>query len=159
MTTHELAAPKPWKILIVDDEEPIQRTLRAMLARAFPDAHIAAASSGPDGLTELGRTEFDLIISDFRMPNMDGVSFLTEARQLQPSSMRILLTGFADVEVAVRAVNEGHIHAFHTKPAKTEDLLTDVTRLLHENRTTKQRHAAFARSLDAAARANRRPEP
>ena len=72
--------------------------------------------SGALGLAELEKTPVNLVISDMRMPEMDGASFLKEVRQRWPETIRILLTGYADVGSTVAAINEGEIYRYISKP-------------------------------------------
>jgi putative two-component system response regulator len=119
-------------ILIVDDEEPI---MKAILRLFHPESYnIHTATSGLEGLNlirESGRT-FSLIISDQRMPGMTGVQFLTAARILLPDTMRILLTGYSDLDAIVGAVNDGGIHRYLTKPWNDENMLSQVRQSLEQ---------------------------
>jgi response regulator RpfG family c-di-GMP phosphodiesterase len=109
------------RILFVDDDANIlagyKRTLRN-------DYDVTTAEGGQIALDLIKvSTPFSVIISDYKMPEMDGVRFLTAARQLSKDSVRVMLTGFADVEAAIEAVNEGNIFRFLTKPCPAEKLL------------------------------------
>ncbi len=113
------------RILFVDDEENILRTLR----RLFMDeeCEVYTASSGEEGLKILNDTgEIGVIVSDQRMPGMEGVDFLEQSRKVSPQSIRILLTGYADINAAVDAINRGGTFRYITKPWKDEDLLLTV---------------------------------
>lgn len=114
-----LALPR---ILCVDDEPQVLEGLRDGLRRRF---EVHAAASGAHGLEMLGREPdaYAVVISDMRMPAMSGAAFLSEARRVAPRAVRMLLTGYADLEAASRAVNEGRIFRFLTKPCEREDLL------------------------------------
>lgn len=108
-------------ILLVDDEHNILSSLSRLLEEE--DYCVMTASSGADGLRILEQNKVDLIISDMRMPQMDGASFLKQAAEKWPESIRILLTGFADMKSTIAAVNEGQIFQYITKPWNDEDLL------------------------------------
>ena len=112
------------RVLCVDDEP---RVLEGLELHLGMDHEVWTAESGPMAL-ELIESEgpFDVIISDMRMPVMDGARFLAEARRLAPESTRVLLTGTADVDTAMRGVNEGQIYRFLTKPCKPDDLAVVV---------------------------------
>jgi len=123
MSTSPEALPmkneKP-RILFVDDEPLVLEGLRRSVYREF-DADLAG---GPEeGLNRIingGR--YPVIVSDMRMPGMDGAEFLSRVRVLSPDSVRVMLTGYADMEAAMRAVNEGRIFRFLNKPVTPEDL-------------------------------------
>ena len=115
------------KIMLVDDEEFVLNSLTRSLRREgyelvnFLGAEQALAylRGSPQ---ERGAPGVDVIISDHRMPSMTGIEFLIKVRKLYPDIVRILLTGYADMEVAIRAVNEGKLYRFLTKPWKPEEL-------------------------------------
>ena len=102
------------KILFVDDEPNILAGLRRQLRGIF---EIGTANNGQEALDLIARSEpFAVIVSDFRMPGLDGIQFLSHAKAISPDSVRILLTGHADLGTAVEAVNNGAIFRFLTKP-------------------------------------------
>lgn len=106
-------APKP-KILLVDDEVQVTRSLQMLLRRDF---NVTTAGSGEEGIEIVRSGElFDIVVSDMRMPGIDGATFLTEVRAIVPDTVRILLTGQADIQSSVAAVNEGGVFRFLTKP-------------------------------------------
>ncbi|MGR9115179.1 MAG: response regulator [Gammaproteobacteria bacterium] len=100
------------KILLVDDEVNILRAL----SRLLKDYPTTTATSAEEALMLAKDAEFDLVISDYRMPGMDGVSFLTEMRRLQPDSVRIILTGYADIDGLQNAINDAAVFRFINKP-------------------------------------------
>src|SRR5690606_18712073 len=98
------------RILCVDDEPNVLAGLERTL---FDDYDVTTANSGVEALEILAEEEpFAIIISDMRMPNMDGATFLAEARKLEPDTVRMLLTGYSDVEAAISAINDGQIFRF-----------------------------------------------
>jgi FixJ family two-component response regulator len=104
------------KILFVDDEPAALDGFRRMLRSDFD---VATAVSGEDGLAALrDHGPFAIVISDMRMPGMDGVQFLTRVCQLAPNTIRFVLTGHADLDGAIKAVNEGCISRFLLKPCQ-----------------------------------------
>jgi response regulator RpfG family c-di-GMP phosphodiesterase len=110
------------RILCVDDEEQVLEGLKDTLRRSFD---VRVATSGQEGLAQL-RSEpdgFAIVMSDMRMPVMQGSVFLREARRIAPDAARILLTGYADLESAVRAVNDGQLFRFLTKPCARDELM------------------------------------
>jgi len=113
------AAPRP-RVLFVDDEPQILEGIAENLRRGF---EVLTATSGAAGL-ELLRSHHDVavVVSDMRMPKMDGAAFLTQVRALAPDSIRVLLTGQTDLASTVTAVNQGRIFRFLTKPCSRDDL-------------------------------------
>jgi len=107
-------------ILVVDDEEGILKSIRRQLQGEPYELHLAA--SGAEGLEVLQRVCVNLIISDMRMPGMDGVTFLRKAAESCPHSVRMVLSGYAEVGSILDAVNRGHIWRYITKPWQPEDL-------------------------------------
>lgn len=119
------APPKP-RVLCVDDEPHVLEGLVANLRRRY---RVETAPSGNDGLLriEAATEPFAAIVSDMRMPRMDGATFLAEARKRQPDTTRVLLTGHADLTAAVAAVNDGGVFRFLTKPCPPDQLLRAVS--------------------------------
>jgi len=104
------------KILCVDDDRLILEAYKRQFRKVF-DLH--TASGGEAGLDIIKRYgPFAVIVTDMNMPGMNGTEFLARARQIAPESVRIMLTGIADLQVAMNALNEGHIFRFLTKPCE-----------------------------------------
>lgn len=123
------------KILIVDDEPNVLSALRRMClnhdaAPAIPDANVVTFTSPVLALEYLREHPVDLIISDFRMPEMDGAAFLTQARKLQPNSARIIISAHADIEGITRAINDAGIFQFVGKPWSDHELKTAIVQVL-----------------------------
>jgi response regulator RpfG family c-di-GMP phosphodiesterase len=106
-------------ILLVDDEIAILDGLRRQLRKRFT---VHTANSGAEALELLKSVQVAVVVSDMRMPQMDGATFLSRVRQLHPNAVRILLTGQSDTQSAITAVNEGQIYRFLTKPCPPEEL-------------------------------------
>ena len=124
-------------LLVVDDEENILSSL----VRLFSDEDgfdVIAKSSATDALAILEDRPVDIIISDMRMPIMDGATFLAQAAQRWPDTARMLLTGFSDMESTVRAINEGHISHYISKPWDDNDLVDKVKNALELKRLREQ---------------------
>lgn len=102
------------RILIVDDEAQVGKALRRALLDE--DYEIVTAQSGMEALQLLGERAFKLVISDERMPGMQGAELLATISLRWPETVRILLTGQASIEAAVRAVNEGEVYRVFLKP-------------------------------------------
>lgn len=112
-------------LLLVDDEENILSALKRLLRR--DGYQIITANSGAEGLQRLAEHEVDVIVSDQRMPGMTGVEFLQRAKELYPSTVRIVLSGYTELQSITDAVNEGAIYKFLTKPWDDERLRGHVS--------------------------------
>lgn len=109
------------RILLVDDEVNVLRALE----RTFMDEEyeVLTASSGSEGLSTLQDVSpVQVVVSDYRMPQMNGVDFLREVRRRWPDTVRIVLSGYADTAVVISAINEGEIYKFIAKPWNDDDL-------------------------------------
>ncbi|MCV2368880.1 HD domain-containing phosphohydrolase [Roseateles oligotrophus] len=112
-------------ILFVDDEPSILSALRRLFR---PHGYkVLMADSGAAGLALMGLEPVDLVISDMRMPEMDGVQFLEKVRERWPEVVRILLTGYADISSTIDAINRGEIHRYIAKPWDDQDILLSVS--------------------------------
>ncbi len=107
-------------LLLVDDEENVVAALKRLLRR--DGYHIVTAHSGAEGLQRLAEVEVDVIVSDQRMPGMTGVEFLRRAKALYPDTVRMVLSGYTELQSITDAVNEGAIYKFLTKPWDDERL-------------------------------------
>jgi two-component system NtrC family sensor kinase len=142
-------------ILCVDDEPGILRAL-VRIFRAEP-VRILTAPSGPEGLAVLRQEPVDLILTDYRMPEMTGVQFLEQACEIRPEAFRVLLTGYAESGAVAEAINRGHIYKVLYKPWNDEDLkLTVRSALAHyaqnqQNRALQKELAAQNVQLQALA--------
>jgi two-component system, probable response regulator PhcQ len=123
------------KLLIVDDEPNVLSALRRMClnhdaAPAIPEPDVVTFTSPVEALGYLRGHPVDLVISDFRMPEMDGAAFLTQARELQPNSARIIISAYADIEGIMRAINDAGIFQFVSKPWSDHELKTAIVQVL-----------------------------
>jgi len=122
------------KILFVDDEPGVLEGFRRLLHKEFL---LDTAVSARDGLAAIAAAQEDayaVIVSDMRMPEMDGVQFLSRVRTISADSVRIALTGYSDIQAASNAVNEGAIFRFLTKPCEKEVLAKALTAALIQHR-------------------------
>lgn len=101
-------------LLLVDDEDGILSSLKRTLRREA--YRILTATDGRAGLDELARNPVDVIVSDQRMPDMSGVEFLRQAKELYPDTVRMVLSGYSDLQSITDAINEGAIYKFLSKP-------------------------------------------
>jgi FixJ family two-component response regulator len=111
-------------VLFVDDEPSILSALRRLCRRE--EFQVAVAGSGPEALALLERTPAQVILSDYRMPGMTGVEFLARAKEIVPGSIRIILSGFADTQAVVEAINKGEVYRFLAKPWDDHELLATI---------------------------------
>ena len=107
-------------VLFVDDDLNFTRAIKRSL-RQEP-FEVLTANSAAEGLEILEKKPVDVIVSDERMPGMSGSEFLAVVRRRYPRTTRILLTGYATLDAAVRAINDGEIYRFLTKPCHSQDL-------------------------------------
>jgi response regulator RpfG family c-di-GMP phosphodiesterase len=132
----------PMNLLFVDDEANILKALKRLFRSADFSVHLA--ESGSEGLAILQQTPIDLIISDMRMPQMDGAEFLTRAAEQWPNTVRILLTGYADIESTIAAVNKGRIYSYCSKPWEDNELKILVKNAVEQKRLRDERQQLFA---------------
>ncbi|MDD4349082.1 MAG: response regulator, partial [Opitutales bacterium] len=118
------------RILCVDDEMNVLESFRRVLRLKYD---LNTASSATDGLRLIEQNgPYAVIVSDMRMPETNGVEFLKKARELAPESIRIMLTGYADQDTAIRAINEGEIFRFLNKPIATDKFLGVLEDAIHQ---------------------------
>ena len=126
-----------YKILIVDDEPANTGSLERLFRGKYD---VFTAGSGADALFLLEHHEMALLIADQRMPEMSGTELMQRTARLRPHMVRILLTGYTDVESLIEAINSGQVYKYITKPWNSDDLLLTVARALEHYETTKSRH-------------------
>jgi response regulator RpfG family c-di-GMP phosphodiesterase len=126
------------KLLFVDDEANILSSLKRMFRPL--GYRIFTAESGAEGLAIMEQENIDLVISDMRMPEMDGAEFLHQVTQRWPETMRILLTGYADLTSTIAAVNKGKIYSYISKPWEENDITLQVRHALQQRELEQDRH-------------------
>ena len=145
-------APNGARVLLVDDEPDILAALGIYLEGAL-GVQVSRANGGQEALDLLEKGPLpDLIVSDYRMPGMDGLTFLAQVRSRWPEVPRILLTAFPDMQLAIRALNETHIERFLSKPVQPEELLKVVEGVLSASRHARLARKAFDRAKADAER-------
>ena len=125
------------KLLLVDDEESILNSLRRLL-RGQP-YEVLLATSGAQALEIMAQQPIDLVMSDARMPNMDGATLLAHVHQRYPDTLRIMLTGYADPSAIIKAINEGQIHRYISKPWHDEEMLLTLRQSLAYQHSERER--------------------
>ncbi len=122
------------RVLCVDDEIGVLKSLKRVLKRA--GCSVDTESEPIEALNKVTENDYDVIISDMRMPTMDGAEFLAASEKFSPDSVRILLTGFSDQKATVRAINQGKIYGYLNKPWDNKELKDVVTEALIQKQLT-----------------------
>jgi response regulator RpfG family c-di-GMP phosphodiesterase len=135
-------------LLLVDDEQAITRALNRLFRKE--GYHIMTAQSGQEGLEKLQQNDgpVSMIISDQRMPEMNGAAFLEKAKSIYPDAIRYLLTGYSDLDAVVDAVNRGEIHRYLTKPWNDDDLVLQVKQSLEHFELTSENRRLTALTIE-----------
>lgn len=123
-------------LLLVDDEQNVLSALRRLLRTE--GYRILIANGGEAGIEILNNTPVDVVMSDQRMPGMPGVEFLRAAREIQPECVRIVLSGYTDLEAVTNAINEGAIYKFLCKPWDDEHLKANLAEAFARRRLTEE---------------------
>jgi DNA-binding NtrC family response regulator len=124
-------------IVIVDDEEIVLKSLTSIL-NLETDYTVETFTAPDKAIGYIEKNEIDLVISDYLMPDMDGISFLAKVRDLRPQVPRIILTGYADKENAIKAINEVGLFQYIEKPWDNDDLLLIIRNGLDKLRLIRQ---------------------
>jgi CheY-like chemotaxis protein len=141
----ETALPR---VLCVDDEPNV---LAAMERNLFGEFDVVVANSGEAGLDAVSRgARFAVIMSDMRMPGMDGATFLSKVREIAPDSVRLLLTGQADLESSIAAINKGAIFRYLCKPCPKEELVSALNDAVSQYRLVCAEKELLATTLTAS---------
>ncbi|MBN2808607.1 MAG: response regulator [Deltaproteobacteria bacterium] len=135
-------------VLVVDDEKMVLRALSRVLLSSEWD--LATAESGAAALEILARQPIALIISDQRMPEMSGLELLNKVKELYPETVRIVLTGYAEMDVVVKAINQGEVYRFFTKPWNNTELIETVKTILSTWGEKKDQLSVFTDQLSRA---------
>ena len=123
-------------ILFVDDEPRVTDALkRAFRSEPF---QLLSATSAEEGLQALRQQAIDVVVSDEQMPGMSGSEFLSRVRVEHPTAIRIILSGHASLDAAVRAINEGEVYRFLLKPCNPTDLMITIRQALAHKRLEEQ---------------------
>ncbi|CAI8909240.1 Regulator of RpoS [Pseudomonas sp. IT-P74] len=129
--------PRRPKVLLVDDEESILSSLRRLLRGQPYD--VLLAGSGAQALEIMAQQPVDLVMSDARMPNMDGATLLAHVHRLYPQTTRIMLTGHVDPSAIIKAINEGQIHRYISKPWNDDEMLLTLRQALEHQHSERER--------------------
>jgi len=117
-------------ILCVDDEKKILNSLKRLFRKE--NCRLLTASSGAEGLNILNENEVQLVLSDQRMPGMSGIEFMARVKDGFPDIIRIILTGYTEVDAITESINKGHIYKFFIKPWDDQNLLLEIRNALEQ---------------------------
>jgi len=117
------AAEKTPEVLFVDDEKRILKSMKALFRNGF---QVHLADNGAEALDIIRNNEIDVVVSDQRMPQMTGIEVLRSVKESSPATMRILLTGYSDLNAIIQSINEGEVYRFINKPWANEELRATV---------------------------------
>jgi len=143
-----------YKILIVDDEREVLETLKCTLESAEEfKSEIKIAEDGKTALNELNKYDFDLILSDFKMPKMDGIALLNTVKERFPNLIRILITGYSNFNLMRKAMNKAEVHHFIEKPWNNDELTYIIykslkTKLARENELRKWLERKYGKEIE-----------
>ncbi|MFP5240569.1 MAG: S16 family serine protease [Acidobacteriota bacterium] len=129
LASRALRASRDFHILVVDDEDIARTNLEYVLKKE--GYRVRGACNGLEALEEIGRWEFDLIVTDLKMDKMDGMQLLEEARKISPNTQVMMVTGFATVDTAVQAMRQGAVY-YLAKPVNLDELRATVARIARE---------------------------
>ncbi|MFZ2161752.1 MAG: HD domain-containing phosphohydrolase [Sideroxyarcus sp.] len=135
ISSTQSAAQTNETLLLVDDEANVLSSLKRLF-RPF-GYRIFTAEGGAQGLEIMQRETVDLVISDMRMPEMDGAQFLQKVYEQWPDTVRILLTGYAEISATIDAVNKGHIYRYISKPWEDNDIVLAIKQALRQKQLEK----------------------
>ena len=124
-------------VVLVDDEEMVLTSLRSILSLET-NYNVVTFTSAGDALKYVTSNDVDLVVSDYLMPEMDGISFLSKVREVKPEIPRIILTGYADKENAIKAINEVGLFQYIEKPWDNEDLMIIIRNGIEKQKLLKE---------------------
>ena len=124
------------RVLFVDDDPKVLAGIRRQLRKRVPIETVDSGSAGLEAISDKG--PFSVVVSDYCMPEMNGIEFLARVRQTAPETVRMLLTGSADLQAAIQAVNQGNIFRFLTKPCSPEQLMEALDSGIKQYRHTRR---------------------
>ena len=137
------------KILLVDDDPNLLSALQRQLRKRFD---LTTAQGGEEALAAVRaaaerREPFAVVLSDMRMPGMDGIEVLKQVKDIAPETVRMMLTGNADQQTAIAAINEGSILRFYTKPCPAEQLVAGLAAGVEQYRLVTAERDLFEKTL------------
>jgi len=125
-----------YTILIVDDEEKVRNALvRVLRSEGY---RIFTASNSQEALTKLDEGKVDLVLADNQMPGVSGIELFFILKKRWPDTIRLLITGRADTEIAINAINKGEVYRFITKPWDPEELKVTIRQALEHHKLMRE---------------------
>lgn len=141
--------PAPKRVLVVDDLPEICATFRDAHRRIRGMAVELTVETNSERALKLAKEKpFDLVVSDFRMKEVDGISILTAARETDPRGHRILMTGYNEIPASIERIKQARVDAYVQKPLRGNDLLLLLTGFLRNDPALIEEHRAHARELE-----------
>ncbi len=139
-----------FSILIVDDDKNLLQSIKRALRKEGYSLHFATGAKA--ALKTINNTHIDMVISDYKMPGINGLHFLQELKESNPEILTIMMTGVEDVKIAARAINEAGVYKFIIKPWSNEDLKITIRRAAESLKIIKERDLLLQKmkSRDAA---------
>lgn len=119
-------------VLVVDDDPDIRTMVKAIILNGFKGVTVRTASDGSSGLTALKNHDIDVVLCDQQMPNMDGLTFLTQASEIKPDVPRVMITGVPDRALQTKATEQAAVSTFFSKPINAETVEFVVRDMLRE---------------------------
>ncbi|MCK9329881.1 MAG: response regulator, partial [Candidatus Cloacimonetes bacterium] len=132
------------KILFVDDEENVLQAFKRNFYKIF---NLSTALSGNEAIALINENEFAVVITDMRMPEMNGIELLDKIKDISPDTVRMMLTGYADIETTLNAVNQGNIFRFMTKPWPSDQLQRMIIAGIRQYRMIKTEKEILEKTL------------
>ena len=133
------------RILLVDDEPNVLSALRRQLREEYD---VDVESDPTEALKKLDKAHpYAAVVSDYRMPKMNGIEFLNEIKLQSPDTTRLMLTGYADLDNAIRAVNDGNVFRFLTKPCERDNLLRNVAEAVRQHELVTAKKVLLEKTL------------
>ena len=139
-----MAATPKHTLLVVDDEPDVGDSVHDLLRREF---RVLKAKSAAEGYKLMETNEVHIIMTDQRMPQVTGVELLSKVRVGHPTAVRMLFTGYADLDSIISAINQGHIFQFLKKPWQPEELEAAVREAANQRATSNAARAGRTRSM------------
>lgn len=142
---------KVFKILIAEDEKSVRKSLKMTLERAEDfSAEVDTAPDGDEALEKVKEKEYDLVLSDHNMPGITGVELLKNVMEIRPKAVRILITGYRDLDIAKEAINKANVHEYIEKPWENEELRSVVYRKLKRKEEREKEDIKDVENVDEA---------
>jgi len=143
-----MADQEHFVVMVIDDEEMVTQSIRNFL-NLETDYEVLSFTSPTEAVETLKERPVDVIISDYLMPELNGIDFFMQAKEIQPQATRILLTGYADKENAIKAINDVGLYQYIEKPWENDDLKIIIRNGI-EKRMLLKRLAQKVAELDRA---------